>query len=245
MSAAGSTCLNCGTGLAGRYCSQCGQRDAASRFRWRDLAHDVLAQVAELDHPWLRTVRDVTLDPGGTASMFVQGRRVVYVGPVKYAFYALLASVLFGSVFIGARNGAPVPGGWVGALLENTPVFVMLMSPLLAVLLRVVFLRSGHNLLEVGVFTLYMIAQTALAMLVLGYLYDLVRVLGFSAGGPEAAMIVVGSVAIVLPVYFLYAVSRFFRAGIVGSLIGALLAAWVFVWALFHARAALYQWLAA
>lgn len=233
---ANASCLNCRTTLTGRYCSRCGQREAASRFRWRDLARDVLGQFADLDHPWLRTIRDVTIDPGGTARAFVDGRRVVYVSPLKYAFYALLITLILSSSVVTGGGAAGELDGWHGFLLENTPVFVLLMVPVLAVALRVIFLRAGLNLLEVSVFSLYMIAQLAFAMLILGYLHDLGRLLGFDPDSIAGVLMSIGAITVAMPVYFMYGVARFFRVRITWALIGSLFAGWFFVWTCFQAR---------
>jgi hypothetical protein len=46
---------------------------------------EACASVANLDGNVVRTIRGMTLDPGGTARAYVDGRRARYVTPIRYA----------------------------------------------------------------------------------------------------------------------------------------------------------------
>src|SRR5690606_13534589 len=120
------------------------------------------------------------------------------------------------------------------------PVFVLLLVPVLALMLRVLFLRAGRNLIEVGVFALYMLAQVAIAMTLIEYWFSVMRWVGLEPGGVAAAIASVGTVAVIMPLYLLYGVVRFFRTGITWALIASLFAGFAFTYLVMR----LWMWLA-
>lgn len=83
-----NTCLNCGSGLSGAYCFECGQGHRHARLRLRDWLSDVIDGIANLDSRILNTVIGLSLRPGLVARDYVQGRRVGYVSPARYALVA-------------------------------------------------------------------------------------------------------------------------------------------------------------
>lgn len=68
-----SACLNCGTDLAGRWCSQCGQRVAALRPSLPELLHDATHELSHLDGKIIRTVGLLLFKPGALTVEFLEG----------------------------------------------------------------------------------------------------------------------------------------------------------------------------
>jgi len=84
-------CRNCGTGLVGPYCSQCGQavRDLDRPFR--ELALEWLGAVAAFDARVLGTLVPLITRPGQLTINYLAGRRARYVHPLKLYFVISLA----------------------------------------------------------------------------------------------------------------------------------------------------------
>ncbi len=91
-------CADCGAELAGRFCSECGQRDAG-RLTFRRIAEETFDHVLSLDSALLRTAVDLSRSPGRVCRDYVAGRRKTYMSPLKYTFvtatvFALLVNLL-------------------------------------------------------------------------------------------------------------------------------------------------------
>ncbi len=85
-------CLNCGTKLDTRFCSNCGQKNKDYRLSFKDLFSDFLEELLDLDSRVLRSVRMLFTKPGLLTSEYIKGRRISYLPPVRIY---LVASVLF------------------------------------------------------------------------------------------------------------------------------------------------------
>jgi len=79
----GDRCPNCDATLTARFCAECGQRRPRRVEAWR-LAREAVAALLDVDGPWLRTVRDLTLRPGEALRAYLAGARKRYVNPMLY-----------------------------------------------------------------------------------------------------------------------------------------------------------------
>jgi len=118
-----AACLNCGTELAGKWCSQCGQRAAEPRPTVHELLHEALDELGHFDSKFLRTAKLLLFKPGALTREFLHGKRVHYVSPIRLY---LICSLLFfgtmslvptrklhvsvtGGMYIGRGDAAPAP----------------------------------------------------------------------------------------------------------------------------------------
>ena len=101
-------CLNCGTPLAGDYCSQCGQRDIPPYPSVRDLVIDAFWELSGWDGRFATTVRALVQRPGMLTREFLEGRRARYLSPLRlYLMASLVYFVLKAStpdVRIGGKS---------------------------------------------------------------------------------------------------------------------------------------------
>jgi hypothetical protein len=94
-----SACQNCGTPLAGRFCSSCGQRAIAPRPTMRELAGDAWNELVGWDGKFVRTLRTLVRHPGELTRATVEGRRARYISPVRLylicsvAYFLIAAAV--------------------------------------------------------------------------------------------------------------------------------------------------------
>lgn len=106
-------CLNCGTSLAGPFCSACGQRDVPPYPDVRELVVDAFWELSGWDGRFAATVRKLFTSPGALTRDFLEGRRVRYLSPVRLY---LMASLVY---FLVA---AAVPSGLTGTTVEFSRV---------------------------------------------------------------------------------------------------------------------------
>ncbi|HET8549854.1 MAG TPA: DUF3667 domain-containing protein [Bryobacteraceae bacterium] len=172
--AAVAACRNCGTKLHGRYCSQCGQKEAPPDPTMHDLAHEAVHEFIHLDGKLLATLKSLLLHPGQLTGEFLQGRRARYIGPIRlYLTFSVVFFVLAATV---PKPGAgPEPGmfrisgdvnqmkGRPGQLLRrlqkanedphalkaaffaNASKAMFVLVPLFAAMLRLVYRRTGRH----------------------------------------------------------------------------------------------------
>lgn len=224
------SCLNCGGDTGDKlYCGACGQRTIPVRLRLRDLAQNINEQLLEWHLPWPRTLVDVAVRPGQTARAYVDGKRARYVNPLKYAFYLLVIATLVGGHPFGEMHLPDDFPVWRRVLVENLPLFALVMSPVSVVIHRLAFWRAGLNLSEISVFVLYMLGNlTLLLVLASKFAAPLVNsIAGF------------GSLLVALAVYGIYAEVGFFRSRLDHALVAgaAALIGWSWV------AGATYMWL--
>jgi hypothetical protein len=86
-------CDNCGAGVAGRYCGNCGQRlEPPVHSLWHFLAI-AFEDVTHADSRLWRTLRALLFRPGFLTQEFLAGRRARYLPPVR--LYLVLSVVFF------------------------------------------------------------------------------------------------------------------------------------------------------
>jgi Protein of unknown function (DUF3667) len=93
MKSAGTDCLNCGAGLAGRYCSNCGQVADVHVPSTRELIHEVLEGLTHSDSRIWTTLKCLWFKPGKLTEEFVAGRRASYLPPFR--LYLILSVAFF------------------------------------------------------------------------------------------------------------------------------------------------------
>lgn len=157
MIAESTGCANCGAHVADQYCGACGQPHAR-RLRFRDLASTALAELASLDTAFLRTFKGLTRNPGRVAREYVDGRRVHYLNPLKYALFSVTVYVVLAHLF-DAQVGPP---GQRGSERPNFDTIISLLPYLMliallpaAALQRLLFRSSGDHVAECYVFGLF------------------------------------------------------------------------------------------
>lgn len=103
---ANSSCKNCGEFLHGEFCSACGQRHIPKRLSAKELVINAFFSLIDIDSKILRTIRELTINPGQVALNYISGRRFSYVNPIKY-FLATSAFALTAiALTIGLENVA-------------------------------------------------------------------------------------------------------------------------------------------
>lgn len=87
-------CRSCEADLHGPYCSACGESHVHGRLELRALLEHAFEGIANLDTRALRTIGELTVAPAKVCRDYIDGRRVNYVNPFKYALVAFTFAVL-------------------------------------------------------------------------------------------------------------------------------------------------------
>ncbi len=92
-------CLNCGTIVQGRYCSQCGQENIVTRQSAFALIKHFVYDVFHFDGKFFDTLRHLILKPGRVPANYIQGKRLKYLDPIRmYLFTSAIFFLIFFSV---------------------------------------------------------------------------------------------------------------------------------------------------
>lgn len=138
-----TVCRNCGSTLHGEFCSACGQGHRHERLRIRDWIGDVVDGVVSLESRTAQTVLGLTLRPGQVARDYVDGGRVRYVSPARYALATCALWWLAVALNPGSSTAAPTIW-WV-----KYGEFVNLATiPLLVPAVQLAFIGSRYNYAE-------------------------------------------------------------------------------------------------
>lgn len=95
------SCLNCGNPLAGRFCSQCGQRAIPPYPTVREFLGDAWQEFSGYDGRFARTLRALFRKPGSLTREVLEGRRARYISPLRLY---LTASLVYFLVAAAAPN---------------------------------------------------------------------------------------------------------------------------------------------
>jgi hypothetical protein len=99
-------CENCGTALAGPYCSQCGQRHHEHPVHsFRHFLQEATEDLTHADSRLWQTVYALLLRPGFLTEEFLAGRRVRYLPPVR--LYLVVSVIFF--LLVGLQSWLSAP----------------------------------------------------------------------------------------------------------------------------------------
>jgi hypothetical protein len=161
-----TACYNCGTPLAGPFCSACGQKAGPLDRTVHDFLHDFAHEMFHVDGRIFRSVWKLLSAPGVLTRDHFQGRRARWVSPIRlYLIFSLLyfaASALpasrpviiepndepEASAFL-QRLGFNSPEAlreWVGETIAHWgPRAMFVLVPVFAWLVGLAWRRRGHH----------------------------------------------------------------------------------------------------
>jgi hypothetical protein len=85
-------CPGCDVSLSGAYCSSCGERRPADQhYSLREVAEEVVENVAHFDGTLLRTLRALFRTPGALTAAYMRGDRRRYMRPLQLFLLANVA----------------------------------------------------------------------------------------------------------------------------------------------------------
>lgn len=95
-------CENCGTPLAGHWCSKCGQPAVDYRRSFRHVIVDLLDSFLNWDSKFFTTIGLLLIRPWRLTNAFLQGQRVRYLHPAR--LYLLISIAFFFTATYGIKR---------------------------------------------------------------------------------------------------------------------------------------------
>lgn len=89
-------CLNCNSGVYGRYCHVCGQENTEPRETFWGLVTHFFNDITHFDGKFFTTVKHLIRKPGYLPLMYISGKRATYLNPVRmYVFSSAFFFFIF------------------------------------------------------------------------------------------------------------------------------------------------------
>jgi Protein of unknown function (DUF3667) len=147
----GALCQNCGAGLSGAFCSECGQSSDVEPEPLLRFLRTGAEETLSLDGRLLRGIRDLATRPGFLTEEYHRGRRAQHMHPFRLLL--VVAAIAYGTALVvgSDRTGAVFgltevvvggDSGWFAA------VAVVVVTLLAAAAHRLVYWRPGWLYVE-------------------------------------------------------------------------------------------------
>lgn len=94
-----TNCLNCGTEVKGKFCSECGQENLDTRENFFHLVFHFIADYLHFDSKFFRSLIPLFTKPGFLTKEYWEGRRTRYIHPLRLFFFTTIIFVIATSVF--------------------------------------------------------------------------------------------------------------------------------------------------
>lgn len=149
-------CSNCGAPLTGRFCVDCGQKASVDQLRMRSWISELWDLSASLETRMWTTFIGLTVRPGKTVLRYLQGQRIRFTSPLKYA---VLGVGLWLFSFSLVNSEAEDDSGLVKVLTNYGQLLNLLALPFLAGVVHLVFRGSRFTYAEHLCLCLYMVGH--------------------------------------------------------------------------------------
>ncbi len=165
-------CIKCQTEFSGAYCATCGSPKDVRRFDYAYILHEV-QHALHLEKGFFYTVKELFVKPGSTISGFIAGNRLYHIKPFPFLILTSLFFTLTAKLVVMKMNTehmAKLKDSTVSVALAwtqaNWAYSNIIISIFIAFYLRLLFRKSGYNLIELLIMLTYLTAQS---MLILGF----------------------------------------------------------------------------
>lgn len=182
-------CINCGSPVDARYCSQCGQVNPPKHLNLLTLYTDFQSRIYGFDGMFPRTLRDLTVRPGTVALQYIQGNRVKYVAPVGYFFLALtmylvIMELLSIDLYELSKSNNPLDTAtsenqekfqryFSDLMSRYMRIFSFLLIPITAAFALLFFRKQKLNILEHSILVFYISGHLLWFSLIALFIYKL------------------------------------------------------------------------
>ncbi|PWV48921.1 DUF3667 domain-containing protein [Chitinophaga sp. S165] len=102
-----TNCLNCGTDVPGRYCTNCGQENIVPHETFGHLVKEFAADLVHYDSKTLLTFKYLFTKPGFITKEYIAGKRVKFVHPIKLYIFSSFVFFLF-YFWLNSRDNEPL-----------------------------------------------------------------------------------------------------------------------------------------
>lgn len=103
-----TNCLNCGTDVPGRYCTNCGQENIVPHETFGHLVKEFAADLVHYDSKTLLTFKYLFTKPGFITKEYIAGKRVKFVHPIKLYIFSSFVFFLLYFTLTAHNNDEPL-----------------------------------------------------------------------------------------------------------------------------------------
>jgi len=210
-------CLNCNTTISPqqKYCPGCGQDQTIKELVLSDLIKTALREFLDVDGPWMQSFRGIYPEAGKIAQHYVLGQRRSYVHPVKLLITVLVIFIAINElVGMGSVQDLSTP-----ELDYQAVVFALVICPIIAAFLRILFFDSEPTMAEALVLIFYTTSGIFIPLWILDPLTNLLSYIDFMWGpqGIEQGWGVLIAypysiyMMLIVPLYCAYSFKEFFQ----------------------------------
>ncbi len=158
-------CKNCGTPLHGPYCHNCGQKTTDLSQSFWSFIVEYFSNTFQLDTRLLPTLKEMIIHPGRLTQEFFKGRINSYVHPLKMNMFMLVIVIAIMALFMNPstnisddQTNAALSSDLNSLIQTYLPVFILLMTPVLGLVVQLFNLRKKRPFMEHFVFALHFAA---------------------------------------------------------------------------------------
>lgn len=179
-------CKNCVQEINGNFCQDCGQKSNVKRISREYIFQEIPDSILQINHGFLFTIKQLTLEPGKTIAEFLEGKRQAYYKPFAFflitsTIYLLLAYLRNTNTFIddfllGFKTGVNENSDSslmtvVNLISENQTYFILILLPLYSFASYLAFKKSVYNYYEHLVINLYITGYQMIIYTLLGFVF--------------------------------------------------------------------------
>lgn len=154
-------CLNCGHESAGDFCNMCGQAADVERYTFSSFLRELYNNIRKIDiTATLATAIALLRRPGDFVKEYLAGKRVGYINPIKFYFYAMIADVLVRGLLLWLTGDQAFASPLTGITMYQ--IEGLLTTIFWGLLWKVFYRSSKFNVIEFAVCAIYFEAETNL-----------------------------------------------------------------------------------
>ena len=144
-------CLNCNTPLTGRYCSGCGQENRPKKLSVWQLLGQFFSGLLNYDGRLIQSILLLFSKPSALTIAYMEGKRSNYVNPAQFYLFTSAIYFLFSSTFSSPEKTSDsidtdFSKEFKEGFIEDNrlPQVLFITLPLLALILKLVFIKRKH-----------------------------------------------------------------------------------------------------
>ncbi len=147
-------CLNCGSKVESKFCSNCGQKTDVTRLSIKHFfTHHILHGVLHVDRGILFTIKQAFVRPGKAALDYIAGKRIRYYNVFYLILITLTLNIIILHYLEGLRGYRAVQSEGDGVKLDEflskyVKYIILCFVPLFSLNARLLFNRVAFNLAE-------------------------------------------------------------------------------------------------
>lgn len=223
------SCQNCGQGLNGTFCSNCGQKKY-SKIDKKYIFDEIQYTFLHFNKGFLYTIKSVFINPGKTAKEFIEGKRVNHYKPILFLFVLSGISTFISYKIIGlkeimARHYATnnvdsveksnVMSSVFSFITDYNTLIMIAFVPFLAIATKIAYRKKGNNYYEHVVMNTFLLSFYTLLNFILVY-----PLMFFLKNDSPSFIISLSSYSLILfPIIYVFFFKEFYKQLSVNSVI--------------------------